>query len=1243
MQVLSRTASDPDSSLPRIAPREEKIAMNRLFPLARTRSTSNIDAISMARAGCLAWAALFVVASLNAAFAQTKSDSKIDFNTQIRPILSNRCFACHGPDEQTVESGLRLDSFEAATSPADSGKKAIAPGSPGDSEILHRILSSDDQVRMPPPRFAERLTDKETELLTRWIESGATYNKHWSYEQIAQRPTPTLRDFDSSDPAFSKHSKQADLAPNQKADLQAWAANPIDRHLLAKLVEKGLVPSGQADRTTLLRRLTLDLTGLPPTLDELDAFLNDTDALAYERLVDRLLTTPAYGEHWGRRWLDLARYADSAGYADDPARTIWAYRDWVVRAFNSNMPFDQFTIEQLAGDLLDSPTPDQWVATAFHRNTLTNNEGGTNDEEFRNVAVIDRVNTTMAVWMGVTMGCAQCHNHKYDPISQKEYFEVFSIFNQTEDADRGDESPTYAWYSPSQREERSDLESQILKLEAQLDAPDAALANPQIEWESRLRIASEWKPTVPKTAAAQSGNAIQVLENGLVQLDSKADNDRLELEVALPEGWGPQNLSGVRIESVPDPALPGGGSSHGDGNFVLTQLSGSLYQEPRQRAKGRFIRIELPGKEKILSLAEVRVFDGQQNIAGSGKASQSSEILGGAAARAIDGNTSGKWEDNSITHTNTSDSPWWELDLNATLPVDRVVLFNRTDNGLATRLSGAIVRLLDENRKEVWQGRLDQGAAEHALNLQQQVAWNAKFAQADHEQSGLPASHTIDSDPKTGWAVGGSIDRPHSLQVAGKADQTSQIDADSIRAPWILRLQLGFDSPYKRLILSNFRVALTDDQHLNDVLQTPKEILQIVRSENRTDAQRESLHRYYVRQIAPERSALRAQLATTRQALGGLKPITTVPILRELAKDKHRSTKIQIRGNYKVTGEEVSPGVPKIFGYEPVASLSDGQTIDRLKFARWLVSDRNPLTARVLVNRTWEYLFGVGIVRTSEEFGSQGDLPVYPELLDHLAMEFLGSRWDQKELIRSIVLSNAYRQSSSVSPEDFESDPENIHVARGPRFRVAAEQVRDMALASAELLSKKLYGSPTRPPQPSMGLSAAFGSRTDWDTSTGEDRFRRAIYTQWRRSNPYPSMATFDAPSREVCVLKRDRTNTPLQALVTLNDPVYIEAAQGLARRVLLHEADQTPDDTSKLSRMFQLVLTRKPSDAEIQSLLKLLQASREDLKDRADQAMKLATEPIGKIPEQLSPQELASWVLIGNVLMNLDEFLMTP
>ncbi len=1187
--------------------------MNRRFVLA-TNSLS---------------ACLFVLVLPSLGITQTASDAKIDFNTQIRPILSNRCFACHGPDEQTVESGLRLDSFEAATSPADSGKKAIVPGSATSSEILLRINSQDDQVRMPPPRFGDQLTPTEADLLKRWIESGARYTKHWSFEKIAQPITPVLNEV-NSDPAAGQHQKLAG-AP--------WTSNPIDRHLLARLTAKGLAPSVQADSITLLRRLTLDLTGLPPTLAEVDEFLNDQHPLAYERLVDRLLASPSYGEHWGRRWLDLARYADSAGYADDPARTIWAYRDWVVRALNSNMPFDQFTIEQLAGDLLPEPTPDQLVATAFHRNTLTNNEGGTNDEEFRNVAVIDRVNTTMAVWMGVTMGCAQCHNHKFDPISQKEFFQVLSIFNQTEDADRGDESPTLPWYSPEQRDQRADLETQIQKLESQLDAADPALAPSQTEWEKRLLASTTWKTVQPKSASTQSGNATEVLDDGMVKVDSQADNDTIRIELALLPSWTPENLSGIRIETVPDPALPGQGVSLGDGNIVLTGLTASLVQEPRSRSKGRFVRVDLPGKEKILSLAEVQVFDGQKNIAKQGKATQSSEILGGAPARAIDGNTSGKWEDNSVTHTNTSDSPWWELDLNQAYPVDQIVLFNRIDNAVGNRLSGAIVQLLDENRKEIWRGSISKAEAEHKLNLEQQLTWTAQWAQADHEQAGFPAVHAIDNDPKTGWAIGGAVDKPHALQISGNANSAEAKSASS--DPWILRLQLGFDSQHKRLILSRLRVSLTDEKNLAETLKTPQPILEIVRTSERTDAQKISLHRYFVRQVAPERATLRESLAKSQQALVNLKPITTVPILRELAKERRRTTKIQLRGNYKVTGEEVSPGVPSIFGYH--SDDEQSAPIDRLAFAKWLVSDRNPLTARVLANRTWEYLFGVGIVRTSEEFGAQGDLPVYPELLDHLASEFIASGWNMKELIRSIVLSNAYKQSSSVSPEAFESDPENIHVARGPRFRVAAEQVRDMALDSAGLLSKKFYGPPTRPPQPNMGLSAAFGSRTDWETSNGEDRYRRAVYTQWRRSNPYPSMTTFDAPTREVCVLKRDRTNTPLQALVTLNDPVFIEAAQGLARRVFIQEATQATDDQSKLTRMFQMVLTRKPSDAESQSMLKLLQASREDLNNRADQAMKLATEPIGKLPEGISAPELASWVLVGNVLMNLDEFLMTP
>ncbi|MFM8570578.1 MAG: DUF1553 domain-containing protein [Pirellula sp.] len=1167
-----------------------------------------------------------ILSSSQLAFCQTASQDKIDFNTQIRPILSNRCFACHGPDEQTVESGLRLDSFEAATAVADSGKKAIEPGAPDSSEIIRRILADDEQVRMPPPRFGQRLTPAEADLIKRWVQSGARYTKHWSYERIQAPPTPEL-------------IAAKTTAGMSVQDLETWASNPIDRHLLSRMQLNGLAPSVQADRTTLLRRLTLDLTGLPPSIDEHQAFLSDTDPLAYERLVDRLLASPAYGEHWGRRWLDLARYADSAGYADDPARTIWAYRDWVVRAFNSNMPFDQFTIEQLAGDLLDNPTPDQLVATAFHRNTLTNNEGGTNDEEFRNVAIVDRVNTTMAAWMGATMGCAQCHNHKYDPISQKEYFEVFSIFNQTEDADRGDESPTYAWYSPEQRDQRNELERRSQELETQLEAPDPSLASAQIDWEKRLLANTLWQSPIPRSTECKSGNTTEILQDGLVKIDSKADTDTIRVQLPLPQGWTPEKLRGIRIETVPDGSLPGGGVSHGDGNIVLTSISANLVQEPRSRAQGRFVRVELPGKDKILSLAEVQVFDDQKNVALQGKATQSSEILGGAASRAIDGNTSGKWEDNSITHTNTSESPWWELDLGGVYPVDRISVFNRVDNGVSDRLSGANILLLDENRKEIWRGSVSKAQAENKLDLEQQVAWNTHYAAADHEQAGFPAIHAIDNDPKTGWAIGGAINVPHALQIAGQALRPTAEKSSS--APWILRLQLGFDSQHKRLILSRFRVSLTDDQQLAETLKTPKSILDIIRATERTDPQNDSLHRYYVREVAPERSGLRDNLSKSRQALANLKPITTVPILKELAKDRRRTTKIQLRGNYKVTGDEVSPGIPSIFGYQ--AEPEQQTPINRLTFARWLVSERNPLTARVLANRTWEYLFGVGIVRTSEEFGSQGDLPVYPELLDHLASEFMASGWDVKELIRSIVLSNAYKQSSSVTQEAFEADPENIRVTRGPRFRVAAEQVRDMALASAGLLTNKFYGPPTRPPQPNMGLSAAFGSRTDWETSTGEDRYRRAIYTQWRRSNPYPSMTTFDAPTREVCVLKRDRTNTPLQALVTLNDPVYIEAAQGLARRVLVFEADQALDDRSKVERMFQLVLTRKPSEKESQSMLSLIQDFRDALRDRSEQAMKLASEPIGKIPEGVSPQELASWVSLGNVLLNLDEFLMTP
>ncbi len=781
--------------------------------------------------------ALLLIAAVSAAppLGRAEPAAAIDFGRQVRPILSSRCFQCHGPDEDERMGGmdgLRLDTREGALEDLG-GYAAIVPGKPEKSELLVRIADVDDS-RMPPADAGPRLAREEVDRLTRWIREGAPYSRHWSYEKPSRPPLPEVKD-------------------------PSWVRNAIDRFILARLEKEGLRPSPGADRYTLIRRVSLDLTGLPPTIEEVDAFVGDPSPDAYERLVDRLLDRPAYGEHWARVWLDLARYADSAGYADDPPRTIWAYRDYVIRALDENRPFDRFTIEQIAGDLLPDPTEDQRIATAMHRNTPTNNEGGTDDEEFRNVAVVDRVNTTMSVWMGTTMACAQCHNHKYDPISQEEYFRLFAIFNNTADADRRNETPVLALYTDAQKRERAARRAEIAAVE--------------------------------------------------------------------------KRLRGIQ------------------------------------------------GKD-------------------------------------------------------------------------------------------------------------------------------------------------------------------------------------------------------------------------------------------------------------PEAQRARQWLAELHEELAEIEPRTTVPVMVELPQGKRRKTHVQIRGNYRSPGEEVAAGVPAAF--HPLRG--DGPP-DRLALARWLVDEENPLTARVLANRSWERVFGSGLVLTSEDFGSQGDLPSHPDLLDWLATEVVRSGWDVKALLRLLVTSAAYRQSSRTSPELLEIDPDNRLLARGPRFRMPAEVIRDQALAASGLLSDKTYGPPVRPPQPSSGLKAAFGGGIDWKTSQGEDRYRRSIYTMWRRSNPYPSLVTFDAPSREVCTVRRPRTNTPLQALVTLNDPVYVEAAQALARRMAA--GGETVKDRARLG--FRLCLARPPEEAELARLLDLFQAARKGFANAPEQARRMATDPLGPAPDGADVVELATWTAVANVLLNLDETLMRP
>jgi mono/diheme cytochrome c family protein len=763
--------------------------------------------------------ARFTLPFVALAIAPFASAQTVDFNRDVRPILSNNCFACHGPDEKVRKGDLRLDTRDGAIA------NAIVPGKPEASSFIERIKATDESA-MPPVKTGKKLTAKEVEILTQWVKQSAPYAVHWAYAKPVKPPVPK------------------------------GATHPIDAFILERLAKEKLKPAPEADKHTLIRRVALDLTGLPPTPAEVEEFLKDTSPTAYEKLVDRLLAKPAYGEHQARAWLDLARYADSAGYADDPARTIWKYRDYVIESFNKNKPFDQFTIEQLAGDLLPNPTTEQLVATAFHRNTMTNSEGGTNDEEFRNVAIVDRVNTTYMVWMGTSMMCSQCHNHKYDPFTQKEYFQSFAVFNNTADADRNDESPTLPFWADGQLEKKKQLEDEIKALEEKLKGK---------------------KPE-----------------------DNKLDRDRL---------------------------------------------------------------------------------------------------------------------------------------------------------------------------------------------------------------------------------------------------------------------------------------------------------------------------------------------AMFKKQLGELKPTTTVPIFKELPAGQRRKTRLQFRGNFMDLGDEVTEGVPAALH----AMSKTAAPPSRLDFAKWIVSPENPLTARVIANRYWEQIFGTGLVRTSEEFGAQGELPSHPELLDWLAVD-LQSNWDVKRFLKLLVTSSTYKQSAKVTPEQFERDPENRLLARGPRVRLSAEMVRDQALFVSGLLSPKMLGPSVRPVQPNLGVNAAFGGSIDWAPSTGEDKFRRGIYTQWRRSNPYPSMSTFDAPNRDTCIVRRARTNTPLQALVTMNDPVYIEAAQALARR-LMKDGGKTTEERAAFA--VKLALVRPATDAEVKRLVRLFEESKAKYAKDAAKATAFATNPLGPLPKDLDAADAAAWTVVSSVLLNLDEMFM--
>ncbi len=1149
--------------------------------------------------------AAFAVSALPASAA-----AKVDFNYDIRPIISTKCYHCHGPDEKARKARLRLDIREEALKEHDDAR-AIVPGDIKASELITRITTTDPDEVMPPPKEDHPLSAHEIDLFKRWIAEGAEYKQHWSFVKPARPAVPELR------------------SPNSEL-----RKNPIDAFIRARLETSGLTPSLEADRHALIRRLSLDLIGLPPTPVEVDAFVADQSPDAYEKLVDRLLASPAYGERWAKMWLDLARYADSTGYGSDFFRlNIWPWRDWVINAFNRNLPYDEFTIEQLAGDLLPNAKPQQIAATAFHRNTMTNREGGTIPEEYRVAAVKDRIATTGQVWMGLTVGCAQCHTHKFDPIPQTDYYRFFGVFNQTEDANRADEEPTLPLPTTEETAKMDAIKKEVAGLETKMKSRTPELDAEQRAWEQQAAKPAEWKTLAPFEIKAQSG----------ITLAAQADGSYLAIGTERPESdvytlkarTDLRGITALRVEVLPDDSLPAHGPGRADnGNAVLTELHLSAGPPDAKPPSGRFVRVTLTKAPQGLALAEVQVFSKGENVALKGEASQSGTDYGGEAKRAIDGKTDGDFRKNSVSHTTSGGEAWWEVDLRADAEIESVAIWNRTDNKLESRLANFRVSVLDAAHQPLWeQAVVEPPKPTVALNPSGEKTVVLRNASADFSQDGWLPEKALDGDRKTGWAWAPEPGKPH----AAVFETAAPLDAAGKTLTLTLKQEYG-----QQHTLGRFRISATTQKPAPRELSPEIKSVLALDTAARTPAQREMLTAYF-RPLSHTFAEFGKQVEGKRAELAAIKPVQ-LPVMRELPADKRRETHLLNKGNYLAPGEKVAPGLLSTF----TSFVPPDAKMDRLAAARWIVNPENPLTARVTVNRFWSQLFGVGIAETEEDFGSQGALPSHPDLLDWLAITFispksddpaqLGLAWDVKALLRLIVTSATYRQSSKVTPTVLEKDARNRLLSHAPRRRLDAEAVRDQALALSGLLSHKLGGPSVYPPQPDGLWKVAFnGGQNAYPTSKGEDRYRRGLYTFWRRTMPYPSMTTFDAPSRESCTLRRQPTNTPLQAFVTMNDPVFVECSQALGRRLV---REGGADVAARVRYGLRLCLDRVPTDDQVQALTKLYEDEFARYQSDLAAALKLATQPLGPLPEGADAAESAAWTVVANVLLNLDAVL---
>ncbi len=1018
----------------------------------------------------------------------------VDYNRDIKPILSDRCYLCHGPDISTRKADLRLDIEEGA-------REVI-----GSKDIIRRLVSTDPQFHMPPPESNVTVTDEEKALIIKWIDQGAPFQKHWSFIPASMPELPTVQQED-------------------------WPITDIDQFILAKIEKTGLTPADRATKETLLRRASFDLTGLPPTKEDIESFLNDNSQDAYENLVDNLLATVHFGERMATEWLDVARYADSHGYQDDGMRNMWPYRDWVIKAFNQNMPFDQFTTWQLAGDLLENPTDEQLLATAFNRNHLQTQEGGVIEEEYRTEYVADRTDVVTRAYLGMSARCARCHDHKFDPISQKEYFQMFSFFNNNNERGQipysGEAAPTLIMLDDEDKERRNSLEDEIAELEEVLD----------YKHESYDSGFQTWKSSRDESQVVAS---MPIAHYPFDRLDEKQDKDKTKYYFAS------------NTAKVADAVLAG------DQDQLPTQVEGKVETA-----------LTLVGDSWVDTIKEVKHFERNEPF------------------------SSGIW---IKVLTDSVEGP-----------------MIAQSAGLMNGDRGILTKLMLDGRIEI---SLNHVAPDNSII---RVSKNPiEVGKWEH------LTITYDGSSK---ASGFNIyrDGRHFDSEILVDNLNKSIITDSVGGNWNGYTHMKFG----KLAESSLDSVVIDDWKIFDYELTPLEVLS---ESGQTDDQSsdDDLRRYYVQRINPE---YKKQLEKATKQRGELNDFMTaqpeVMIMQE--RSFKRPTYILDRGAYDAPTEEVSEGV-----IEAILAFDESLPRNRLGLAKWILDPQNPLTARVTVNRFWQYIFGTALVSTPDDFGNQGAFPSHPLLLDYLATDFVESGWDVKALIKKMVMSSTYMQSSIGSDLALEKDPSNTLYSRGSSYRLPAEMVRDNALAASGLMVREVGGPSVYPYQPA-GLWKELATRnaTVYNQDSGDNLYRRSMYTIWKRTTPPPTMTNFDAPERNFCVVKRQNTNTPLQALVLMNDPQFVEAARILAERMLKEGGNSVVD---RISLGFLLLTSRKPNDSELAGLLDLYESELELYKK--DQASAIQLLSIGDFPrdKRLDPAETAAYTVVANTIMNFDE-----